>query len=345
MAPCWALLLALSLGAVSPAWAQGSGGGQPDELQIIEFDYDYQNNSPAVNLSPTLQAPPAPPAAFTSQAPASVLAPADPPVAKPASAPSTKPPKTSQPTKAAQPRIPQKQEKVITIIGEPAPPADFGGTGIKPTASPSSDEELLDSLFSPMGQAPGGHFPAKKTGGTGAAPAGAKPAVSVPVVPAGNAEAPPKSGPKTPAGSPLRPPVFPAPPSVKVERSAEPVSVKVEKRSLGNSKVIVRTTRSPEGRETRFFHDEAAIVGDFNPRRRAVVDPKTRPIPPLAVSYPVGWGLPAWTDYRHWELATYYWSLVHAGYYSKPLEFATSWPIPINKAVIPAASPQPKNYW
>jgi|GEM_PF-4244939 len=346
------LLLALSLGTVSPAWAQNSGSGQPDELQIIEFDYDNQNNPPAVNLPPTLQTPPAPPATATSQTPAPVLAPADPPAAKtapaikvePVSAPPTKPAKALQPAKTATPTQPQKQEKVITIVGEPETPAAAGGAGPKPAGSASSDEELLDSLFGSADQAPGGDVPAKKPGGTAAAPAGAKPAFTGPVTPAGNkVDAPKKAGPLTPAVSPLRPPVSSAPPSVKVERSSEPGSITVERRSVGKSKVIVRTSRSPEGREVRFFHDEAAIVGDFNPHRRAVINPKTRPIPPAAASYPDVRGL-GWTDFRNWELGTYYWSLVHAGY-SKPLEFVTSRPIPINKAGLPAGSPQPKNYW
>lgn len=336
-------LLILGFLAASPAWAQDSEPGQPDELQIIEFDYDHQNKPPAVNLPATLQTPPEPPAPVVSQTPAPVLAPADQPALK--AAPAAKP---ASPAKTAKPISSQNGEKVITIIGEPEAPA----------ASSQSDEELLDNLFSSPEQTATGDAPAKKPVKPGAIP---PPPKRAPATPAGaQVDKTKRAGPKTPAVSPLRPPVSetsavikaapreeksPAPSSVKVERSSRPdaSSVIVEKTRVSRPKVLVTTARSPEGGLMRIFHDEAAVV-DFNPRRKAVIDPHTRPKPPAAASYPIGPGLD-WTDYRHWELGTYYWSLTRAGYYAKPLEFATSRPIPIDKAVRPVSSLQPKNYW
>lgn len=343
-------LLILGFLAASPVWAQDSTPGQPDELQIIEFDYDHQNKPPAVNLPPTIQTPPEPPAPAVSQTPAPVLAPAAQPAIK--AAPAAK--SAATPAQTAKPGS-QNGKKVITIIGEPEPPA---ATGEQPTTSSQSDEELLDNLFGSPEQTATGVAPAKKPVKPGAIP---PPPTRSTAAPAGaEADKSKKTGPKTPAVSPLRPPVaeIPAaikstpreekssePSTVKVERSSGPdtSSVRVEKSSGNKPKVLVTTARSPEGRLMRLFHDEAAIV-DFNPRRRAVIDPHTRPKPPAAATYPLGPGLD-WTDYRHWELGTYYWSLTRAGYYAKPLELATSRPIPINKAAMPIGSTQPKNRW
>lgn len=332
-------LLTLGVLAAAPAWAQDSASGRPDELQIIEFDFDHQNKPPAVNLPATIQTPT--PAA--GQSPAAASAPAAPaPAAKAPSSVPTPPPapvkteKTAAPVKAQKPASSPKQEKVITIIGEPETTASGPAKAQSPNGqSGQSDEELLDSLFGPMDKAADPVLPAKKSGGAvtpAAAPGGAK------------ADRPKKAGPKTPAVSPLRPPVSASPSSIKVEKSSAPPEVRGERSPKRQPKVFVKTTQTADGQVVTLFHDEAAVIRDFNPRRRAVIDPHTRPIPPAADKYPEGPGL-AWTDYRHWELAVYYWSLVSAGYYAKPLEFATSRPAPINRAFIPVGGARPKNYW